>query len=71
MIDPGAEWTNHSDGDDRSRVGAPTRIDLSDKGLNTSIDRRDISAGKHGMSAKASTGLETSSGHRPKKQDPG
>ena len=52
MIDPGAEWTNHSDGDDRSRVGAPTRIDLSDKGLNTSIDRRDISAGKHGMSAR-------------------
>jgi transcription initiation factor TFIIB len=52
MIDPGAEWTNHSGGDDRSRVGAPTRIDLSDKGLNTSIDRRDISAGKHGMSAR-------------------
>ena len=37
MIDPGAEWTNHSDGDDRSRVGAPTRIDLSDKGLNLSL----------------------------------
>ncbi len=52
MIDPGAEWTNHSGGDDRSRVGAPTRIDLSDKGLNTSIDRRDISAGKHGMTAR-------------------
>ena len=33
-IDPGAEWTNYSDGADRSRVGAPTRESLSDKGLN-------------------------------------
>ena len=26
MIDPGAEWVNHSDGADRSRVGAPTTL---------------------------------------------
>ena len=31
MIDPGAEWVNHSNGDDRSRVGAPTTLTLSDK----------------------------------------
>ena len=42
-IDPGAEWTNYSDGVDRSRVGAPTRISLADKGLNTTISRKDIS----------------------------
>jgi len=42
-IDPGAEWTNYSDGADRSRVGAPTRESLSDKGLNTTIARSDIS----------------------------
>ena len=42
-IDPGAEWTNYSDGTDRSRVGAPIRDSLSDKGLNTSISRSDIS----------------------------
>ena len=42
-IDPGAEWTNYSDGADRSRVGAPSRESLSDKGLNTSISRSDIS----------------------------
>ena len=30
MIDPGAEWINHSDGDDRSRVGAPSTLTLSD-----------------------------------------
>ncbi|HJM30671.1 MAG TPA: TFIIB-type zinc ribbon-containing protein, partial [Candidatus Thalassarchaeaceae archaeon] len=29
MIDPGAEWVNHSGGDDRSRVGAPTTLTLS------------------------------------------
>ena len=37
MIDPGAEWVNHSNGDDRSRVGAPTTLTLSDKGLSTEI----------------------------------
>ena len=51
-IDPGAEWTNYSDGTDRSRVGAPSRESLSDKGLNTSIARSDISgsgARRHGI----------------------
>ena len=37
MIDPGAEWTNHSGGEDRSRVGAPTSLTISDKGLSTEI----------------------------------
>jgi transcription initiation factor TFIIB len=55
MIDPGAEWVNHSDGADRSRVGAPTTLSLSDKGLNTVIDRRDLYSGaasRHGMSTR-------------------
>ena len=45
MIDPGAEWVNHSDGADRSRVGAPTTVSLSDKGLSTVIDKRDLIGG--------------------------
>ena len=56
MIDPGAEWVNHSDGDDRSRVGAPSTLTLSDKGLSTEIRRGDLTSGgakKHGMSGKA------------------
>tara|TARA_B100000287_G_C20579268_1_gene759676 strand:- start:39 stop:1046 length:1008 start_codon:yes stop_codon:yes gene_type:complete len=56
MIDPGAEWVNHSDGDDRSRVGAPSTLTLSDKGLSTEIRRSDLTSGgarKHGMSGKA------------------
>ncbi|MBT6645414.1 MAG: transcription initiation factor IIB family protein [Euryarchaeota archaeon] len=55
MIDPGAEWTNY-EGPDRSRVGAPTTPTLSDKGLNTTIDRRDLTAGRairNGMNARA------------------
>ena len=55
MIDPGAEWINHSDGDDRSRVGAPSTLTLSDKGLSSEIQRRDLTAGaakRHGMSSK-------------------
>ncbi|MGY8704002.1 MAG: TFIIB-type zinc ribbon-containing protein [Candidatus Poseidoniales archaeon] len=32
MIDPGAEWINHSGADDRSRVGAPSTLTLSDRG---------------------------------------
>ena len=43
VIDQGAEWTNYSDGGDRSRVGGPARDSLSDKGLNTTISRSDIS----------------------------
>ena len=56
MIDPGAEWVNHSNGDDRSRVGAPSTLTLSDKGLSTEIRRSDLTSGgarKHGMSGKA------------------
>ena len=52
MIDPGAEWTNHSGGDDRSRVGAPTTLSLADKGLNTTInpaDLRGAGAARHGL----------------------
>ena len=56
MIDPGAEWVNHSDGNDRSRVGAPSTLTLSDKGLSTEIRRSDLTSGgarKHGLSGKA------------------
>ena len=55
MIDPGAEWTNHSGGEDRSRVGAPTSLTISDKGLSTEISRIDLTSGaaaRHGMSGK-------------------
>ena len=41
MIDPGAEWVNYSDGANRSRVGAPTTLTLSDKGLSSEISRID------------------------------
>ena len=56
MIDPGAEWVNHSDGNDRSRVGAPTTLTISDKGLSTEISRTDLTTGaakRHGMTGKA------------------
>ena len=55
MIDLGAEWVNHSDGEDRSRVGAPTTVSLSDKGLSTVIDKRDLigsNARMNGMSSR-------------------
>ncbi len=55
MIDPGAEWTNH-DGQDNSRVGSPITPTLSDKGLNTTISRSDLTGGaaaRHGMSSRA------------------
>lgn len=55
MIDLGAEWVNHSDGADRSRVGAPTTVSLSDKGLSTVIDKRDLigsNARMNGMSSR-------------------
>ena len=55
MIDPGAEWVNYSNGDDRSRVGSPTTLTLSDKGLSTEIRRSDLTSGgarRHGMSGK-------------------
>ncbi len=56
MIDPGAEWVNHSNGDDRSRVGSPSTLTLSDKGLSTEIRRSDLTSGgakKHGLSGKS------------------
>ncbi|MCS5537082.1 MAG: hypothetical protein NZ770_03155 [Candidatus Poseidoniaceae archaeon] len=56
VIDLGAEWTNHSDGNDRSRVGSPVNLALSDKGLNTVIDRKDLWGGRasrHGMNSRA------------------
>ncbi|MBT4982744.1 MAG: transcription initiation factor IIB family protein [Euryarchaeota archaeon] len=54
--DPGAEWTNHDNTNDRSRVGAPSTFTLADKGLNTSIASSDLTsggAGRYGLSAKA------------------
>ena len=56
IIDKGAEWINHGDGPDRSRVGAPTTLTLSDKGLNTVISRGDLMGSRakmHGISGKA------------------
>jgi|TARA_B110000263_G_scaffold177372_1_gene155094 transcription initiation factor TFIIB len=55
MIDPGAEWINHSGADDRSRVGAPSTLTLSDRGLSTEIRKSDLTssaAKRHGMSNK-------------------
>ena len=51
--DPGAEWTNRDQGEDRSRVGRPMTYTLADKGLNTTIDVRDLNTGsssRHGIS---------------------
>ncbi len=56
IIDPGAEWVNHSNTEERSRVGSPTSLTLSDKGLSTQIMRSDLTSGsarKHGMSGKS------------------
>jgi transcription initiation factor TFIIB len=56
LIDPGAEWTNSDRGEDRARTGAPVTNRLADRGLNTSIDARDLTSGgasTHGMSAQA------------------
>ena len=56
MIDPGAEWVNHSGGEDRSRVGSPSSLTLSDKGLSTQIMRSDLTSGgakRHGMTGKS------------------
>jgi transcription initiation factor TFIIB len=56
VIDPGAEWTNRDRSQDRSRVGQPLTYTLADKGLNTTIDVRDLnsgSAGRHGISSQS------------------
>ena len=55
MIDPGADWINHSGSDDRSRVGAPSTLTLSDRGLSTEIRKADLTASaakRHGMTNK-------------------
>ncbi len=55
VVDPGAEWVNHKDGTDRSRVGAPSTLTLADKGLNTSISRGDLTgmkARQHGIKGR-------------------
>jgi transcription initiation factor TFIIB len=55
MIDPGAEWVNHSDSADRSRVGAPSSLTLHDKGLSTEISRADLTSGgaaRYGMNGR-------------------
>ena len=54
--DPGAEWTQRDRGDDRSRVGAPMTYTLADRGLNTTIDVRDLNTGaasRHGISSQS------------------
>jgi transcription initiation factor TFIIB len=54
--DPGAEWTNRDQSVDRSRVGQPMTYTLADKGLNTTIDVRDLNSGvssRLGMSNQA------------------
>ena len=45
VIDPGAEWTNRDNSQDRSRVGQPATYTLADKGLNTTIDVKDLNSG--------------------------
>jgi len=55
IIDEGPEWTNHFDGIDKSRVGAPSTYLLADKGLNTTIDTKDLlysSASRNGIYGK-------------------
>ena len=64
---PGAEWTNRDNGEDRSRVGRPMTYTLADKGLNTTIDVRDLNTGiasRHGMSSPGSARLAPTTGHR-------
>ncbi|MBT7459458.1 MAG: transcription initiation factor IIB 3 [Euryarchaeota archaeon] len=56
VIDPGAEWTNRDNSQDRSRVGQPTTYTLADKGLNTTIDVKDLntgSAARHGLNSQS------------------
>ena len=74
MIDPGAEWVNHSNGDDRSRVGAPTTLTLSDKGSRLKSEGRILTSGgakRHGLSGKALRDWRRRRSDRPEEQDPG
>ena len=54
VLDPGAEWTQRDRGEDRSRVGAPMTYTLADRGLNTTIDVRDLNTG---AASRSSTGV--------------
>ncbi len=52
VIDTRPEWIHKPGYEDQSRVGAPSTMALSDKGLNTTIDRRDLRgerARRHGI----------------------
>ncbi|WP_313692753.1 transcription initiation factor IIB [Halorarum halobium] len=53
-IDPGPEWRafNHSERQEKSRVGAPTTNTMHDKGLTTTIDWKDQDAYGRSISSK-------------------
>ncbi|MFC6724593.1 transcription initiation factor IIB family protein [Halobium palmae] len=53
-IDPGPEWRafNHSERQNKSRVGAPTTQTMHDKGLTTTIDWKDKDAYGRSISSK-------------------
>ncbi|WP_372910180.1 transcription initiation factor IIB family protein [Salinigranum sp.] len=54
QIDPGPEWRafNHSERQQKSRVGAPTTQTMHDKGLTTTIDWKDKDAYGRSISSK-------------------
>jgi transcription initiation factor TFIIB len=54
QIDPGPEWRafNHSERQNKSRVGAPTTQTMHDKGLTTTIDWKDKDAYGRSISSK-------------------
>ena len=54
QIDPGPEWRafNHSERQEKSRVGAPTTKTMHDKGLTTTIDWKDKDAYGRALSSK-------------------
>ncbi|ELZ86629.1 transcription initiation factor TFB [Haloferax elongans ATCC BAA-1513] len=53
-IDPGPEWRafNHSERQEKSRVGAPTTKTMHDKGLTTTIDWKDKDAYGRSISSR-------------------
>ncbi|SFS01812.1 Transcription initiation factor IIB (TFIIB) [Halomicrobium zhouii] len=53
-VDPGPEWRafNHSERQEKSRVGAPTTQTMHDKGLTTTIDWKDKDAYGRSISSK-------------------
>jgi transcription initiation factor TFIIB len=54
QIDPGPEWRafNHSERQEKSRVGAPTTQTMHDKGLTTAIDWKDKDAYGRSLSSE-------------------